>query len=76
MTHKTLPSGAKVFDPLASVEVENVVESSGDLESTAAMSHEADNICPKCNASMTRAKADVLEVWYCTSCRVSNPIKE
>ncbi len=82
MTTKQLPTGRAIFDPFASIteapKAEPVAQdalAAANMESTSAMASEADNICPKCKAGMTIAQAQKVPVFYCSSCRVSNPMK-
>lgn len=69
-----LPSGRMIFNPLAAEKDQEVKASDAQLESTSAMSHDADAQCPKCQGTMLPALAvNNIPVVFCDNCRVSNP---
>lgn len=71
-----LPSGRSIYDPLAVKPVE-VKETIVEQESVSAMSHDGDDICPKCSGKMQPAiAANNVPVLFCDQCRVSNPVRE
>lgn len=75
MAKKELPSGRAIFDPLAGTPVAKEVEPSiAAQESLSAMTHDGENICPKCAGTMSDALSfNNVPVFFCDSCRVSNP---
>lgn len=60
-----------IFNPL------EATASSGAQTATASMYNEEVGVCPKCNASMTRAViANNETVFYCEADRVSTPLPD
>lgn len=73
MSKKELPSGRAIFDPLSSLNAPVTAEESAQ-ESLSAMTHDGENICPKCSGTMSDALSfNNVPVFFCDSCRVSNP---
>jgi hypothetical protein len=78
---KELPSGRKIFNPLQGETVDSAIANTAavvpgvrEQESTSAMSHDADNTCPKCQGSMLPARAaQAIPVVFCDKCRVAHP---
>lgn len=64
----TLPSGRQLVSVSAS-ETQMKSESG-------AMSLDADGVCPKCKKNMGHALVGREKVFYCTTCRVSLPLKD
>lgn len=76
-----LPSGRKIFNPLQGETVDSAIANPAavvagvlEQESTSAMSHDSDNICPKCQGTMLPARAaQSVPVVFCDKCRVAHP---
>jgi formamidopyrimidine-DNA glycosylase len=45
-----------------------------ELESTSSLVHAGIGICPKCKTPFTTAVANGEEVYFCVSCRVTEPL--
>lgn len=77
---KKLNSGRFVFDPFAYKIAATAAASTQDTDSAeiataSALSNMNPEQCPKCGFGMGKAfLADNETVYYCTSCRVTNPI--
>lgn len=72
-----LPSGRVIFNPLVEKEKPSVKETIVEQESVSAMSHDADDQCPKCQGRMMPAlAANNVPVFFCDACRVSHPTRE
>lgn len=71
-----LPSGRTLFNPLDKATAPAAKETNVEQESLSAMSHDGDDICPKCSNKMLPANAaNNVPVVFCDSCRVSHPIR-
>lgn len=62
------PAKKEIFNPL------EALAAAGQLASTSALTNLVEGECPKCNNKMVTATAGSEDVYYCTSCRVTEPL--